>query len=94
MKINRLFFSLFCSLSLLGSCAVPERKEVVPDPALPALPFTGEAAAVLEEKIGGYTATDVRVQSVSEASENSFPTVIEGEFLPDFHSYEEILLDE
>lgn len=61
---------------------------------LSALPFTDEAAAVLEEKIGGYTETDVRVQSAPEAPENTFPTVIEGEFLPDFNSYEDILLDE
>lgn len=61
---------------------------------LSALPFTEEAAAVLEEKIGGYTKADVRVRNIPEASENLLPTVIEGEFLPDFNSYEDILLNE
>lgn len=61
---------------------------------LSALPFTEEAAAVLEEKIGGYTKADVHVRNIPEAPENSFPTVIEGDFLPDFNSYEDILLDD
>lgn len=58
------------------------------------LPFTKEAAAVLEEKIGGYTGTNVFVRSISETADNPLPTVIEGEFLPDPNEYEDILIDE